>query len=287
MIKTLLLLALCLFSFYQWDKPKGFHEDFNSSKSEHFRYGSTGTKAKFKHKMGKKSPSEKGTRILSFKIDPEEKPGAGKGPEIISVDETHFGRYSARLKVPEAYKEQPNVGAVIGYFTYQMDKKMGLSEIDFEWLLADPRIIYIGTWTGFSPNLQRIGRIINLAEGEILETIEKVGYAGKRTHLTGLQNQPEKIPAIPDYDASKQFYTYGFDWKEDQMRWWMIHPVSSDTLDLWHYSGSEVGIPQHPSRYRMNFWHSDNWAVEGNPHSLEPPKKSYELEVDWMKYQPY
>lgn len=284
MIKTLLLLALCLFSFCQWENT-GFKEDFNKSKSPFFRYGSTGTKAKFKYKMGVKSPSEEGTRILSFKIDPEEKPGAGKGPEVITVEETHFGQYSARLKVPEAYKEQPNVGAVVGYFTYANDKELGLSEIDFEWLLADPRIIYVGTWTG--KNLQRIGRIINLADGEILETIEKVGYAGKKTHFTGLQNQPEKIPAIPDYDASKQFYTYGFDWKEDQMRWWMIHPTTSDTLVLWNYQGSKLGIPQHPSRYRMNFWHTADWAVEGKPASLEPPKKPYELEVDWMSYQPY
>jgi beta-glucanase (GH16 family) len=277
-----LLFLTCLLK-----NDSGFKEDFNKPESSFFRYGSTGTKAKFKYKMGKKSSTEKGTRILSFKIDPNEKAGAGKGPEIISKDETHFGRYSARLKVPDIKDIQPNVGAVVGYFTYQRDKDLGLSEIDYEWLIADPKIIYIGTWTGFSPNLQRIGRIINLAEGEILETISKVGYGGERTHLTGRQNIPEKIEAIPEYDASKHFYTYGFDWKADEMRWWMIHPTSSDTLDLWHYSGSTTGIPQHPSKYRMKFWHTDNWSVETNPNSIEKPKEPYELEVDWMSYQPF
>ncbi len=280
----LFFVACLIFGLFQW-KSEAFKEDFNSSALTYFRYGSTGTKADFKYEIGKKSASEKGTRILSFKIDPEEKAGAGKGPEIISIDQTHFGQYAARLKVPDARRIQPNVGAVVGYFTYQNDKDLGLSEIDFEWLLADPRIIYVGTWTG--KNLQRIGRIINLADGKILESIEKVGYAGKKTNLTGLQNQPESVPAIPDYDASKQFYTYGFDWKEDQMRWWMIHPATSDTLVLWNYQGSKLGIPQHASRYRMNFWHTADWAVEGNPNSLEKPLQPYELEVDWMSYKPF
>ena len=286
MSKLLSLFGLFFMTWFLKD-DSAFKEDFNEPESSFFRYGSTGSKAPFKYKMGVPSPSEDGTSVLSFKIDPNEEAGAGKGPEVISVKKTHFGRYASRLKVPDVSDRQPNVGAVVGYFTYQMDKELGLSEIDFEWLIADPRIIYIGTWTGFSPNLQRIGRIINLAEGEILETISKVGYGGEHTKLTGLQNQPEKIPAIPDYDASKHFYTYGFDWKSEEMRWWMIHPQTADTLVLWNYSGSPLGIPQHPSKYRMNFWHTNNWPVEGNPNSLEKPKEPYELEVDWMSYEPF
>src|SRR5678809_979955 len=74
--------------------------------------------------------------------------GAGRGPEIISNNFTYYGTYSARLKVPDVRNIQPNTGVVVGYFTYFMDSVYGLSEIDFEWLVADPSIIYIGTWTG-------------------------------------------------------------------------------------------------------------------------------------------
>lgn len=79
-----------------------------------------------------KSSTEPGTSVLSFKIDPNDPAGAGKGPEIISNEFTHYGTYSARLKVPDVRSEQPNVGAVVGYFTYHMDDAMGLSEVDFE-----------------------------------------------------------------------------------------------------------------------------------------------------------
>ncbi len=275
-----------LWACTQEDDHHGFLvEDFNTPAFKYFTYGSTGNRAEFKWKAGVNSPTEPGTKILSFKIDPEDSAGAGRGPEIISNDFTHFGSYAARLKIPDVRDIQPDVGAVVGYFTYHVDSLAGLSEIDFEWLMADPEIIYMGTWTGHSGKLQRIGRTINMATGEIYHTIHKEGHDGIGIPLTGRQSQPETIPAMEGYDASSQFYTYGFDWYPDRLRWWMIHPVSADTVVLWDYQG-QTGIPQNRSHYRMNFWHTDAWAVETNPHSLEKPLHPYELEIDWMSYDP-
>ena len=178
------------------------------------------------------------------------------------------------------------MGAVVGYFTYHMDREQGLSEIDFEWLLADPEIIYVGTWTGPRGNLRRIGRTINMAKGIIYSTSTRVGHQGERSPLTGMQNLPDTIPPLEGFDASSRFYTYGFDWHPDRIRWWMIHPVSADTLVLWDYQGSQLGIPQNESRYRLNFWHTNNWPVHTNPNSIERPLHPYELEIDWMSYDP-
>jgi beta-glucanase (GH16 family) len=265
---------------------QGFTESFNDPGLHHFRYGSTGTKAAFKWQSGAASKSEPGGKMLLFKIDPMDSAGAGRGPEIISNDFTYFGTYSARLKVPDVKEVQPNTGAVVGYFTYFMDSVYGLSEIDFEWLVADPSIIYIGTWTGNRGELKRIGRTINLAKGNVYNTIYKVGYKGTPAALTGAQNQPETIEAIDHYDASSGFYTYGFDWYPDRLTWWMIHPETGKKIVLWDYQGSQRGIPQHQSYYRINFWHTADWAVETNPRSIEKPLNPYELEVDWMSYQP-
>jgi hypothetical protein len=264
-----------------------FIEHFDDSVSKYFRYGSTGNKTGFKYRFGVYSPSEAGTTILSFKLDPQDSAGAGRGPEIISRSFTHFGTYAARLKVPQVKDIQPNVGAVVGYFTYHVDSLPGLSEIDFEWLPADPTIIYVGTWTGYSGALKRVGRTINLAKGIIYTTEFREDHTGIRTTLAGMQNQPETIAAIADYDASAQFYTYGFDWYPNRIRWWMIHPTSGEKIVLWDYQGSEIGIPQHRTRYRMNFWHTNNWSVETNPLSVEKPLQPYELEVDWMSYDPF
>jgi hypothetical protein len=264
--------------------PGSFTENFEDSTLKNFRWGSAGTKADFKLKSGVNSSIEPNTKIILLKMDTADRAGAGRGPEIISNDFTHFGTYSARLKVPNAVAIQPNVGAVVGYFTYHMDSIAGLSEIDFEWLLADPTIIYIGTWTGPRGQLKRIGRTINMAKGIIYNTNYREGHQGARTPLTGAQNQPETIKAIEGYDASLKFYTYGFDWYPNRITWWMLHPTTNEKIILWDYQGSQVGIPPNQTRYRMNFWHTNEWSVETNPLSKEKPLHQYELEVDWMKY---
>lgn len=75
--------------------------------------------------MGVSSSSETDTKVLSFKIDPEDAAGAGKGPEIILKKFTSYGTYAARLKIPDPKNIQPNVGAVVGYFTYRVDSIYG------------------------------------------------------------------------------------------------------------------------------------------------------------------
>jgi hypothetical protein len=287
----ILSAILFLFPIVSFCQTQNFHssfvEDFSEASSQYFRYGSTGNKSDFKYKMGVNSSIEPNTKVLSFKIDPLDSAGAGRGPEIISKNFTHFGTYAARLKVPDARDVQPNVGAVVGYFTYHVDSIPGLSEIDFEWLLADPTVIYVGTWTGHRGELVRVGRTINMAEGIIYETSYREGHGGERTNLTGMQNQPETIEAIPDFDASAGFHTYGFDWYPDRIQWWMLHPSSGEKIVLWDYQGTTRGIPQHRSLYRMNFWHTKDWSVETNPLSKEKPLHPYELEVDWMSYKPF
>ena len=284
---TLVVLFTGLTASSQPDKyHKAFFEDFNRSRPKNFEFHTGGKGADFTNKFGDRSPSERKTKVLSFRIDPEDPAGAGRGPEIISNNFTHFGTYAARIKVPDVKNTQPNAGAVVGYFTYHVDSVPGLSEIDYEWLIADPEIIYIGTWTGQNGDLRRIGRTINLAKGIIYSTGYKERQSGINTPLTGDQNQPETVPVIENYDASAKFYTYGFDWYPERIRWWMIHPVTADTVVLWDYRGSQVGIPQNRSRYRLNFWHTNNWPVETNPNSIEKPLQPYKTEVDWMSYDP-
>lgn len=272
---------------------KAFVEDFSKSTSKYFmqRRDKRDEATDFRYFPGNLSLSEKGTDVLLYRIDPQDPAGAGRGPEIISRKYTSYGTYAARIRIPDVTKVQPNVGAVVGYFTYNMEPGKSLSEIDWEWLIADPEIVYIGTWTGPRGNLQRIGRTINLATGEILYTIYRSGKDGNINHpLTGLQNQPETIPAIEGFNAAKQFYTYGFDWYPDRLTWWILHPESGEKIVLWDYQGSTpdfTGIPDNHTYYRLNFWHTNNWPVETNPDSIEKPAYPYEVEVDWMSYTPF
>ena len=278
-----------------------FTEEWNKTTSINFYYESGGNKADFTHTSGVISSIEPSTKILSLKTDPTDKPGAWQGPNMTSNNLCSFGTYAARIKIPDA-SSQPNVGSVVGFYTYYNDEynstlspdinKNGIydnSEIDFEWLIADPQIIYITAYTDFSSATQEtrsIGRIINLAKGIIYETSYKTSLDGKGVDLSGVENLPETITAIPNYDASKQFYTYGFDWHPESIRWWIIHPETKDTVVLWNYQGPVDRITQKDAYLMLNIWHTSDWPVQTNPLSTEAPNKRYSVEFDWVSYTP-
>ena len=282
-------------------------ENFDAPTSDYFNpnplRGDRAGEFDFRYFSGVPSFSEKGTTIMIYRIDPDGPAGAGRGPEIVSKDFTHFGSYAVRLKAPDMSRVQPNIGLVIGYFTYNVDPVHGQSEIDWEWLLADPEIIHLGTWTGVRPHYNRVGRSINMATGTIFGTTWREGTleGGVRGTVasgafTDENCQPETIQPIEGYNASSQFYTYGFDWYPDRMVWWMLHPTTDEKIILWDYPGtidvfpgqrSPNGIPPNPSKYRLNYWHTNDWPVRGNPNSIERPNYPYELEIDWMSYTPF
>ena len=270
-----------------------FTENFDSSRPENLNTSGSS----LRYYCGVESLCEKGTGVMLMRISPSDPAGAGRGPEITSRKNTHFGTYSARIRVPDVKKAQPNVGVVVGYFTYRFTRGYGLSEIDYEWLIADPTLIYIGTWTSDPQNvnnLQRVGRTINLAKGQILYTNYRSYHDGNRNHNFDSSDDaslsPRTIPAIEGYNASKQFYVYGWDWYPDRLTWWIEHPQTKEKIILWDYRGTTPnfsGIPQPPTTYMLNYWHTKDWAVDTNSRSTEAPKYPYFLEVDWMKYEPY
>ena len=272
---------------------RGFTEEFNSDASKNFvMQGNTS-----RYLCGVPSFSEKNRSMMLFRINPDDPAGAGRGPEIETPKLTHFGSYSSRFKVPDVTKVQPKAGVVVGYFTYKFTKGYGLSEIDIEFLLADPRIIYVGVWTSDpqeGSKLQRVGRAINLATGEIISTDYRSFHDGYVNHQFDSSyeaaNTPATISAIEGFDASKQFCTYGFDWYPDRVTWWMERPDTGEKMILWDYNGTTPnysGIPQSPSIHMFNFWHTPEWSVYTVPESVEKPAYPYVLEIDWMKYEPF
>lgn len=277
---------------------QGFVEDFDAPTPRFFEMRGSA----LRYYSGVHSLTEEDTDVMLMRIRPSDPWGPGKGPEIATPKRTHFGRYSARLRLADIKGVQPDAGIVTGYFTWHYTPGFGLSEIDFEWLLADPRLIYIGTWTSAPDDenkLQRVGRTVNLATGEILYTnyrsyhdiegpYEGPGHFFDDSDDAALS--PRTIPAIEGYDASKRFYVYGFDWYPDRLTWWIEHPDTGEKVILWDYQGTTPnysGIPQSPTTYLLNFWHTINWAVETNPNSTEAPAYPYMIETDWMKYEPF
>jgi|GEM_PF-293680 len=283
-----------------------FTENFNTSATpSNFRFGSGGAN-RSTWTSGVESEIEPGTRVMRLAMHPDNAAEPWQGPNFESTRLTQFGRYSARIKIPSV-DVQPLVGGVVGFFTYYNDEyndqlpkdenKDGLndnSEIDFEWLIANPQLVYMTAWTDHdvrTGTCKKVARIVNLATGQILTTNYLNGRLGSSgVRLTGIENQPETIRAIPGFDASKQFYTYGFDWRTDNIRWWILNPENElDTITLWDYRENpaveERRITQKPAYLLINFWHTNNWDAEGVRGSREKPNSIFYADFDWVRYE--
>jgi hypothetical protein len=284
-----LKVFICLFCFpfitCAQFKPM-FRENFESEESLFFDYMTHGEKLPFKYRQGEYSSFASNKKVLKLTLHKEDKVGPRQGPQIISKNITHFGTYSARLKIPKVDDLQPNVGALVGLFTYN-ETPNGLSEIDFEWHLTDPTLLYIGTYTGKGKKLKRVERIIKLDTGELLNTEIAVNEKPVIKELKVSQTTPNNILPIDNYDASSEFYTYGFDWMPERIVWWVLHPVSNEKIILWDYAEESEGIPQDESRFRANIWHSDKFISISNPKASEKPEHNFSLEVDWMEFVPF
>jgi len=274
-------------------------ENFDYSNLSNFNFESGGNKAKWAWKSGVSSQTEDTAKVIKLSMDTADKADAWQGQNFSSRNLTYFGKYCARIKIPNVQK-QPNVGGVLGFFTYYNDlygsgqekdiNKNGLSdnsEIDFEWLIANPQLIYMTAWTDYEENgkCRKISRIVNLATGKIYTTnySEKLGSSGVK--LSGVENLPETISPLGDFDASKRFYVYGFDWRPESIRWWIINPQNLDTIVLWNYSGNTERITQKPANLMFNIWHTNDWAAEGKPQSVQAPADTFWAEFDWIKYE--
>lgn len=258
-----------------------FREDFSESASFlRFAPKSNGGED-FRYYSGHPSLSAANTKVMMMRIDPEDGEGWGKGPQVLTKDYTFYGSYSARMRVPDIKKAQKNLGAAAGVYVYDVDDKYGHSEIDFELRVADPTIVYLSAITGTGKELNRISRTINLAKGTIIESSDK--------------DSPATITAISDFDASKKFYIYGFDWTPEKITWWIRKDENTDRIVLWEYIGKELfagsyapsGIPVLPAHYTTSFWHSTSRLAQGMASAKEAPKYPFEMEIDWMAYEPF
>lgn len=312
-----------------WDFHPGYVAGFNASFEEELgsAFMRTGDKVHGEYtaerkakeislynRAGVTSSIEPETKVLALTIDSEYGDfGAWKGGPNITTSNLssskellcHYGTYSTRVKIPSA-KGQPNIGAVVGFYTYYNDQynelhskdwnKNGLpdnSEIDIEWLIADPEILYIGGYVDYQEGtnlVTQIKRTVNLRTGKIYYTnfMDKMALGNDGVALTDAnETSPTTIRTIPDFDASKQFYTYGFDWLSTGIRWWILNPANEkDTIVLWDYKGPTSRFTHKPAKFMANFWHTNDWGVVTNPSSKEAPKSAFTAEFDWMKFTP-
>lgn len=231
--------------------------------------------------------------VVQLKLPANPSPGPGGGAEIDSRSTYLYGQFSTRLKTADC-AGQPKAGVVTGYFTYSKDGQdyngNGLpdnSEIDFEWLGAEPEVVYLTMWTDYRDSdaaQRKVGRAINLKTGRILYTCYFEAF-GQCQSLTGGEAEPPAITAMPAYNSATRYYEYGFDWTPTEVTWWMIDPETGQRVILWDYRGPSSRIPARPSFYMTNVWYTPGWYPEGMSDAIQKPTLPVSMFVDWTRYR--
>lgn len=238
-----------------------FNEEFSAQESEFFEFKKREEGLDLRYFSAFPSYTERNKTILMLRTDPKDNAGLDNGAQIQTADHCFYGSYSAFLRIPDIKKAQPNIGesAILG--VYNLDPNYGLTQIEIELRLADPSAVYVRALSGKNDT----------------------------------PNIVEKIVRPDALNAATAFYVYGFDWKPGSIEWWMKKSASGGKIELWKYEGTEEfpgdfatdGIPALPGRMRFNLFHSKTRATEGNTSAIQAPNYPFELEMDWIKYEPY
>ena len=284
-----LLCAVLTFPLNTFSQGKPFLEQWNASGSTLFSLYSPG---QCLAQSNVASDSASDHKALQLTVVPSVQPGAGKGPEVATKTTYSYGVYSARLKSADC-TGQPDAGIVTGLFTYFNDGSdkngNGLpdnNEIDFEWLGAEPQSIYLTMWTDYRDSDEkhnRVSRKINLSTGKIERCIYGENF-DQQIPLTGLENQPTQVPALPGYNSATAYYEYGFSWSSNRVTWWIINPADGSKIILWDYQGPAARISAPPASYQVNAWHTKTWPPENRPTAIKPPTSPVSAYVDWVRF---
>ena len=206
--------------------------------------------------------------------------------EIGSRASFSYGRFSTRMK---AARCEPEAETVSSFYTYWhgQDPRGNNHEIDVEILGSEPEIIYLTVWTHAdhqSGRQRRITRVVDLRDGSYKQsTLSGEGFI-QREH-------PLAPPAFPiagrydfsfaDFDASEAFYTYGFEWREQSVRYTI--EIGGQPYLLWDLREPSV-IPSQPAPVRANLWWSDvHW---NRPAAATPPAKPVRHQLDFIRVEP-
>jgi beta-glucanase (GH16 family) len=219
--------------------------------------------------------------------------GAGDSPgnaaEVATNKKFLYGSFGSRVRTADC-SGQPNTGAVTGIFTYGNDGTDqdgdGLtdnSEIDVEVLCARPDVVNLTIYTDYQASnskSQRVSRIIDLKAGKVISTCYYTDFSGNCIEvLSGIQNVPTTVPAIPGFNSSTSYNDYKIDWTKDRVLF-TVTDSSGKKITLWDYQGPTERIPHRSASYLVNFWHTSDWAAHERPGSVRTPTSPLTVSVD-------
>jgi hypothetical protein len=224
-------------------------------------------------------PGTEDGQALQLQLDAYPGVGPTKGVEIASNQLSfRYGTFGTRMRTADC-TGQRRPGVVTGLLTYSPDvtdaNGNGLAdnhEIDVEVLCGQPDVIWMSLWTDYdeaTDQPRKMSRAVNLRTGEVIYNCYLLTWLGACEPLLAGENNPATIPAVPGFNSAKQFHSYSFDWEPDRVRFYVTDAAGEQIL-LWDYSGPVSRIPQKPSMFLQNVWHTRTWNPFNGPARNRP-----------------
>ncbi|MCB9492636.1 MAG: glycoside hydrolase family 16 protein [Dehalococcoidia bacterium] len=195
-----------------------------------------------------------------------------------------YGAYEARMRSGRAARLDGVISALFTYANdggdWDGDGLIDNHEIDIELSNTERSVLYLTVWTEYDDStgverFHRIARRIDLATGEVWGT--PVGGESDWDLVA--------YPSLPFADASfdhgAQYYTYGFDWEETSVAFWIDLEDGEGPRALWTLNGNPGDeIPSLPSPLFLNVWHNPvNWWTRA---TAPPATRNAVFRIDYV-----
>jgi hypothetical protein len=203
----------------------------------------------------------------------------GFATELVYPERFAAGKFETRVRFGGCTEGQEEV--VNGIFTYFNDGSDqdgdGLpdnSEIDIEQLCGTPELLWLTVYTDYrdfvAGGLKKRTRMVNMRTGSYLDFIDFPPVEGERGTIPGI--------AIANFPARDTFYTVGFEWRADSVRYYIR--LDGEEKDLFVLDEPDT-VPERPAQFLMNIWHApEHWDGSGTG---DYPANDSTMLVDWVK----
>jgi hypothetical protein len=139
-------------------------------------------------------------------------------------------------------------------------------------------------------------KAIDLSSGNVKESIQVINPIIAEDAKDNYEDEwmPGDIK-IDGFDASGDYYEYGFTWQKDFIRFFIIDNKNNQEIELWKYDAKTLPggtrlFPGHEGKAHLifNVWHTTNWHCEGDGSNsaLSAPSQNTEFSITRAIYEP-
>lgn len=197
--------------------------------------------------------------------------------EITNGEWYSEGKFEVRARFAQCSRHEE---VVSGIFTYQHGgdtNQNGLtdnSEIDIEVLCGTPEIFWMTVYTDYEDfaqgKLRKFTRQLDLTTGSYVDLLDFPPQEVGKGVLEGV--------AIPNFATLEDFYTVGFEWRANFVRYYIVR--DGREVDLFTITQADR-IPKNPAQFRINIWHADGHWTNGQ--AADYPANDSTLLIDYVK----